>query len=46
VVVFAWWTSYKKQKNLEAEQTQQILDTPLESFGDGEAENRAKKYDD
>ena len=45
VVVFLWWKSYKKQKNLETEQAQKILETPLETFGDSEAENRAKKYD-
>ena len=44
IVVFLWWKSRKKQKNLEAEQTQRILETPLETFGDTEAEERAKKY--
>jgi len=45
-VVFLWWRSHKKQKNLEAEQTQQILNTPLETFGDTDVQERAKKYDD
>jgi len=44
-VSFLWWKYNKKQKNLEAEQTQKILDTPLETFGGSEAETRAKKYE-
>ncbi len=46
IVVFIFWRSHKKQKNLEAEQTQRILETPLETFGDSEADERAKKYED
>jgi len=46
VVVFIWWRNVKKQKNLEAEQTQKILETPLESFGDTEADNLSDKYKD
>ncbi len=45
-VAFFWWRAHKKQKNLEAEQTQKIFETPLETFGDTEAEERAKKYED
>lgn len=45
VVVFLWWRSYKKQKNLEADQTQKILETPLETFGDTQADDLAKKYE-
>jgi len=33
---FAWWSKAKHQKNLEAEQTERILNTPLETFGDKE----------
>ena len=44
-VGFLWWRSHKKQKNLEAEQTQQILNTPLETFGDMDVQERAEKYD-
>ena len=44
-VAFFWWRSYKKQKNREAEETEKILHTPLDTFGSGEAEERAKKYD-
>jgi len=43
---FAWWMKRKKQKNLEHEQMQEILNTPLDSFGDDEAAERAKKYED
>lgn len=45
LVIFLWWRSYKKQKNLEAEQTQQILETPLETFGNTQADDLAKKYE-
>ena len=45
-LLFLWWKKHKEQKNLEARQTEEILNTPLESFGDLEAENLAKKYDD
>lgn len=44
IIAFFWWRSYKKNKNLEAEQTEKILNTPLESFGKDEAEERSKKY--
>ncbi len=43
---FLWWNRAKQQKNREAEQTEKILNTPLETFGDKEAEDLAKKYDD
>ncbi len=49
-VLFMWWRAQQKQKNIEAEQTKQILNTPLETFGstDGSAGDKAdelaKKY--
>lgn len=69
---FLWWKHAKKQKNLEAQQTADILNAPLETFddaktaeiegkygeqarppdsapatfGDAEAEDLAKKYED
>lgn len=48
LVLFLWWRARKKQKNLEAEQTKQILNTPLETFGDvgDDADELAKKYSD
>lgn len=45
-IAFAWWKHAKKQKNLEAKQTEDMLNTPLEQFGDAEAEELAKKYKD
>jgi uncharacterized membrane protein len=46
IVIFLWWKSNKRQKNLEAEQDQKIMDTPLETFGGSDAEARAKKYEE
>ena len=45
LLLFVFWSKRKKQKNLEAEQTEKILSTPLETFG-GEAEALAGKYED
>lgn len=46
VLLFLWWKNHKKQKNIEAQQTEDILNTPIEKFGDTEAEELGKKYDD
>jgi len=46
VIGFVWWRHAKKQKNLEAQQTEDMLNTPLDKFGDKEAEELGKKYDD
>ncbi len=45
VIAVKFWKAKKKQKNIEAENTAKILNTPLESFGDIELENLQKKYD-
>ncbi len=45
-VLFLWWRNAKKQKNLEAKQTEEMLSKPLEKFGDKEAQVLGKKYDD
>jgi len=45
-ILFIWWRRAKIQKNIEAEHTKEILNQPLETFGDKEAENLTKKYDD
>jgi type II secretory pathway pseudopilin PulG len=45
LLFFVFWSKRKKQKNLEAEQTEKILNTPLETFG-GEAAELAGKYQD
>ena len=46
LVLFLWWKKAKEQKNREAKQMEDILNTPLEQFGDTEAEDLAKKYED
>ena len=46
LILFIWWNKSKKQKNLEAKQTEDILNTPLNKFGSTEAEDLAKKYED
>jgi len=43
-VLFVWWLHAKKQKNLEAQRTEEILSKPLEKFD--EAEELVKKYED
>ena len=44
-LAFTWWKKAKAQKNLEDQRTAEILNTPLEKFGDSEAEELAKKYE-
>ncbi len=46
IVAFVWWGKAKKQKNLEAEQKERILNTPLETFGDKDFEDMKNRYDD
>ncbi|MHC1721388.1 MAG: hypothetical protein AB9844_12080 [Clostridiaceae bacterium] len=46
IVLFTWWRYAKKQKSLEAQKTEEMLKTPLEKFGDTDAEELAKKYED
>lgn len=36
LVLSRWWKNIKKQKNLEAEQTARILNTPLDMIGSGD----------
>lgn len=45
VLLFIWWKRRTAQKNREAEQLEDILSTPLETFGNAEAEDLAKKYE-
>ncbi len=45
-LLFIWWSYAKKQKNLEAQRTEEMLSKPLEKFKDAEAEELAKKYED
>lgn len=46
IILFIWWRHIKNQKNLEAKQTEEMLSTPIEKFGDTEAEDLTKKYED
>jgi hypothetical protein len=41
----AIWAAKKEQKRKEDERTQQILNTPLETFGDLETQQLMDKYD-
>lgn len=41
-----FWQKSKERKRLEAEETERILSKPLETFGNVEAENLAKKYEE
>lgn len=45
VILFSWWRYAKRQRDMEAKRTEEILKTPLEKFGDTEAEELAKKYE-
>ena len=44
LILLVWWKKHKEQKNQEAKQTEEILNTPLEKFGDTEVDELAKKY--
>ncbi|MCR6544969.1 hypothetical protein [Dehalobacterium formicoaceticum] len=46
LILFVWWRNAQKQKILKAEKAKEILETPLEKFGNTEAEDLAKKYQD
>ena len=46
VLGFVWWSRAKKQKEIEAKRTEELLNTPLEKFGDTEAEELARKYEE
>ena len=46
LIAFLWWRNSKKQKNLEAQQTDQMLKTPLDTFGDDKVKDLADKYKD
>ena len=46
VILLLWWKKRKEQKNLEARQTEEILNTPLQKFGDSDVEDLAEKYED
>jgi uncharacterized membrane protein len=46
LILYLWWKKHKEQKNLEAKRREELLKTPLDRFGDTEAEDLAKKYED
>ena len=48
VLLFFWWKRKQEQKNLEAEQTERILNQPLETIGDTDdaASRLAQQYED
>ena len=47
IILFNWWKKAKKQKNLEAEQTEKILNADLETIGNNDStiEELEKKYE-
>lgn len=45
LIGIAVWAAKKEQKRKEDERTQQILNTPLETFGDLETQQLMDKYD-
>lgn len=46
IVLFVWWKKFKEQKELEAKRREEILNTPLEKFGETETDELLKKYED
>ena len=46
VLLFLWWKRSKEAQAAQAKRAQEILETPLEQFGDDTVENLAKKYED
>ena len=46
VLLYRWWEKSKEKKAEEEKRAQDILNTPLHKFGDTEAEDLAKKYED
>ena len=45
-LLFTWWKSKQAQKNLEAQQTKEILSQPIQKFGSSPEEELMKKYQD
>jgi len=45
LILLAWWKKRMEQRNLEAEQTERILNTPIETLGDDEAARLAREYE-
>lgn len=46
-ILFGWWRSRQQQRNLEAKRTEEILNKPLDTFGQtSQADELARKYSD
>jgi len=45
IILLRFWRARQEQKNLEAEQTERILSTPLESIG-ADGDSLSRKYDE
>lgn len=46
-ILFIWWRKRKEQEAIEAKRTEEILKTPLDTFGtDSKVDELAKKYED
>ena len=43
---YVWWRDRQKKQKERDERTRRILETPLETFGDADASERAKRYSD
>lgn len=46
LILFKWWKKKQQRKKEEAEETERLLNTPLEKFGTSEMDDLVKKYDD
>jgi hypothetical protein len=46
LILMVWWKKRMEQKNREAEQTERILNTPLETLGEDEAARLAREYEE
>ena len=44
-IAFTWWRRAKEKKAQEQKRVEEMLNTPLETFGQSEAERRAEKYE-
>jgi hypothetical protein len=44
VIAFLWWRKAKAQKNIEREQAQKILETPIDALGDNSLSDLENKY--
>lgn len=46
IIGFVWWRKARQSKAQKQKELEQMLNTPLETFGDTEAQRRAKQYED